>query len=121
LWTALASDDAAKAYQAVGALARQPEQSVPFLREHLKPAAPVDKERIARLIADLDSDRFVEREKAARELAGLGEAAGPALRNVLAGQPTLDVRRRVEQLVEKLDHQVMSGEQLRVLRAVEVL
>ncbi|HJT78769.1 MAG TPA: WD40 repeat domain-containing protein, partial [Gemmataceae bacterium] len=92
LWTDLAGADAPRAYRAVWSLAAAPEQIVPLLEERLAPAAPADPRRLGRLVADLDSDEFAVREKAGDELERLGGLAGPALRQALHGQPSLEVR-----------------------------
>src|SRR5207245_6747121 len=93
LWSALAGDDATKAYQAILKLVADPKTSVPFLGKHLKPAAPPDSKRIAQLIADLDDKQFVLREKAVAQLKKLGEPAVPALRKALGSKPPLELRR----------------------------
>jgi hypothetical protein len=121
LWRDLAGDDALRAYQTVLELAGTPRLSVPFLREHLHPAPPVDAQRIARLLADLDSNRFAVREQAAGELEALGDLAAPALRRLLAGKPPLEQRRRGEAVLVKIDGPVRKPETLRAVRAVEVL
>src|SRR5262249_53627137 len=59
-WADLAGEDAAKAYRAVWDLVAAANQSVPFLREHLKPVA-ADARQIARWISDLDSRSFAVR------------------------------------------------------------
>jgi WD40 repeat protein len=121
LWADLAGG-APEAYQAVRALAAAPEQAVPYLRDRLRPVAPLtaaDRERFARLLADLDSDAFTAREKAAAELERQGEAVEPLLRRALAGAPGPEVRRRLEKLLGALDAQ--SPSRLRLLRAVEAL
>jgi WD40 repeat protein len=115
-WADLAGPDAAAAYRAVWGLAAAPAQALPFLRTHLPPAAPVPAETTARLAADLDSPRYADRQKAARELELFGERAEPALRQVLAGRPSAELRRRVEQLLARL-----GPERLRATRAVEAL
>jgi hypothetical protein len=114
LWSDLAGA-AAPAEQALWALARAPEQSVPFLKGRLlvAPAAP---EQVAKLIADLDSGSFAVRQKAAQALAELGEAAEGAVRQTLKGKLTLEVRRRLEQILEQRDREL-----LRKLRAMEAL
>jgi hypothetical protein len=56
-----------------------------------------------------------------RELEELGELAEAALRKMLAGKPSLEARRRAEELLEKLRGPLPAGERLRSLRAVEVL
>jgi hypothetical protein len=73
-----------------------------------------------RLIADLDSDSFAKRESAERELAGVGELARPALERALKGRPSLEALRRVQGLLDRL-RQAPSGEQVRLLRSVELL
>jgi hypothetical protein len=45
----------------------------------------------------------------------------PALQKVLTGQPTLEFRRRAEPMVARLIGGVLNGEQVRMVRALEVL
>jgi dipeptidyl aminopeptidase/acylaminoacyl peptidase len=120
-WAALAGADATAAYRATWELAAAPGQAVPLLKARLRAVAPPDPTRVARLIADLDSDDFAVREQATRALADLGESALPALRKVLAGRPSAETRQRVEPLLAELEQPANSPECLRVLRAVEVL
>jgi hypothetical protein len=121
LWSDLAGDDAARAYQAIRSLAVAPAQAVPFLRTVLTPAPRGDGRRIARLVTDLDSDDFATRQKATKELDKLGEAVVPALRRALAAKPPLEVRRRCESLLDKWDPSTPSGDRLRIMRTVEAL
>jgi hypothetical protein len=120
LWTQLADPGAAKAHDALWALASAPRQAVPFLERHLK-LDPPDARRLAALIADLDSDQFAVRQKASQELEKLGDDAVPALREKLKDQPALEARQRMEELLEKLDGPNPSPTQLRIIRAVQVL
>jgi hypothetical protein len=53
-------------------------------------------------------------------LAKLGESAEPALRRALAGKPALEVRRRIEQLLDALEPTKLP-ERLRLVRAVAAL
>ncbi len=117
-WKDLAGD-AAGAYQAMHALRADPAQALPLLSEHLRPAQPVEKKRLAELIRKLDADEFAVRDEALGELEKLGEAAESSLRQALQGMPTLEVRRRIDALLEKL--LCPSAETARPLRAVEVL
>jgi RNA polymerase sigma factor (sigma-70 family) len=112
----LGSSDAAKAYRAMDLLSRSPGQAVALLRKHLPPVAATDAKRLARLLADLDSDQFTVREKAATELEQLGDAAEPSLRRALGDRPSVEVRRRLTELLAK-------GEagRLHASRAIEVL
>jgi hypothetical protein len=118
-WYALADADAAKGYAAIWAFTRTPGRSFAFLREHLRPSQPVDDKVIAKLVLDLDSPTFAVRQEASAALAKLEEMAAADLRKVLAGQPSLELRRRVEQLLEQLES--LPAAQLQKLRAVEAL
>jgi RNA polymerase sigma factor (sigma-70 family) len=120
-WKALAGDDAKRAQDAVWALARTPEKSIPLLAARLHPVQPVILEQLERWIKDLDSDQFAVREKATTELQNLRELAQPALRRVLEGKPTLEQRRRIEPILAELESKPPSGDVLRSLRAVRVL
>jgi WD40 repeat protein len=120
-WADLASDRADQAYRAMSLLAASATRAVPFLKEHLQPVAVVDPERMMQRMADLDDARFRVREQAERDLEGYGELAEPALRSALAGNPSPEVRRRVEALLERHKQGTLSADQLRMLRAIEVL
>ncbi len=118
LWQDLASTDAARAFEAVQTLARAPASAVPFLRERVR---PVSSERLTQLLKELDSDTFNVRSEAMRELASLGKFAETSLRKLLAGKPSLEARRRAEELLDLLAEPVAMAEHLRLVRAVEVL
>jgi hypothetical protein len=120
LWNELAGAEGAKAFQAEQTLMAYPKQATAVFAERLRPAPAADAKRLAALVADLDSDQFAEREKAERELRDLGEQAGPALRKALEGQPSAEMQRRLEALLEQIDP-ARSPEVLRQGRALEVL
>jgi WD40 repeat protein len=117
LWRDLGSD-APRAYEALETLRRAPSQSVPFLREHLVPVAA---EKRDRRIKELDSDQYEIRIRATNELAQMGKFAEPGLRKLLAEKPTLEARKRAEDLLALLNNPAAMTEHLRALRAVEVL
>ncbi|MFO0968461.1 MAG: PQQ-binding-like beta-propeller repeat protein [Gemmataceae bacterium] len=119
LWNALKGEDAANAYRAIWKLALAPKDALPFLSKHLHAAKSADAERIQRLIQDLADERFDARDKAARELAGYRQLAEPALRQAVGKAPRLEVCRRLEQLLERL--QTPSPEELQEMRAVEAV
>lgn len=121
LWHDLTAEEAGKAYQAIRGLIASPQKCVPFLKDRLRPVASVEPRAVDKLIADLDSQQFVIRQQAVEELELLGSQAVPALQQVLTGNPSLEVRQRVEELLEKADHLILSGKSLRVWRAIEVL
>jgi hypothetical protein len=67
----------------------------------------------------LDHKLFAERQKASDELEKLGEAVEPALKKALEGKPALEVRQRIDSLLEKLKGS--QAERRREVRAVDVL
>jgi len=123
LWTDLAGADGRKAYTALRTLRAAPADSVPFLRERLKPKpADSDDKKIAKLIADLDDDSFDTREKATKDLEDLGRAAEAAVRKALAGRPSAEAKVRLEKLLAKLGGDAaLTPEQNRDVLAVRVL
>jgi WD40 repeat protein len=120
-WRDLAGD-AAPAYRAVRRMAAAPTEAVLYLRGRL-PSVVADARHLARLIGDLDSERFAVRDAAQKELEKLGEAALPACRKALADNPPIETRRRLEGLLKRWarEEQVPSPEWRRVLRALEAV
>src|SRR5262249_51328100 len=121
LWEDLAGEDATKGYQAIGNLIRARRQAVPFLADRLGKVPPIDARQIRGWVADLDSDEFLVRSRAARNLEQAGGAAEPALRKVLQGRPSAEVGLVAEDLLAKLSKQPLAPRLVRQLRAVEVL
>jgi hypothetical protein len=121
-WKALASEDVDEVSEAIEWLTRAPQaerQTIPFLRQHLKPQPPPDARRLRKLIADLGDDRFTVREAAQQELEKLGDVALPALQKEVEVTTSAEVRRRAGELIKAPQHP--SGEKLRAIRGVEVL
>jgi RNA polymerase sigma factor (sigma-70 family) len=120
-WADLASPNAGVAYRALRALQDAPHSSLPLLRDRLRPVPTNAGQGIAKYLRDLDSARFTERENAQRVLEGLGDLAVPDLEKALLNPPSLEVRRRLETLLEVARGPVVNPDLLRSLRAVEVL
>jgi WD40 repeat protein len=121
LWADLGSEDAARADRAVRALLAARAEAVAFLKARLRPVATLSAEQQAEMLRDLNHPRYQVRDRATNELARLGELAEPLLRRGLHGQPPLEVRRRVQMLLERLAAGTPSAMDLRTLRAFEVL
>jgi hypothetical protein len=83
----------------------------------------VDKNRVSRLIAELDSDDFQTREKATSELDTLEENGLGCYRKALEAKPSAELRRRLLALVEKHSNpwRNQSPERVQSLRVLEVL
>lgn len=122
-WADLAGDDAPRAYRAILRLASAPKEALPYLRHRLRPPSGVDDKRLDRLIAELESDDFDVREKAATALGKLGDIAMPACRKALERGPSAEARRRLEKVLEKQarDAWFPHPDRLRALRAIEAL
>jgi HEAT repeat protein len=67
-----------------------------------EPASAAPEQAIQRWIDQLGSERFKEREQAARELSKLGKSALPGLKGA-SQSPDAEVRRRAQQLVERIE------------------
>ncbi len=102
LWTDLASANTEKAYQAICDMIRKPNQVVLFMKDRLRPTPLVDPSYIAQLLGDLDNEHFAVREKATKELVNLQEQAKTALHMALRSPVSLECRKRIELLLEKI-------------------
>jgi WD40 repeat protein len=120
-WTALGDKDAEKADRATMVLEKIPDVTIPLLKARLRLAAAPEADRLRRLVAELDSAEFAVRDKANRELERLGDLAEPALQEALKGNPSAEAAKRIGQLLDKLQEPISDPEQLRYIRAVEVL
>lgn len=121
VWGDLAAADAEQAYRAAGRLMLQPEAAVKLLGEHLQPVQAPDLEQIQAWVADLASLNFKVRDKATIALVAQGELAEQPLRKALEGKLELETRRRVQNVLDKLDQPITAPDKLRQVRAVEVL
>lgn len=119
LWLGLSSDNAEWAFDAMRRLATAPAQSLPILRQHLKPAPHEAGQKIARQVAELNSSAFATRERAFRELRLAGDAARSPLELARARPATLEWTRRADLLLDAMP--TITPETLRAIRAVEVL
>jgi RNA polymerase sigma factor (sigma-70 family) len=122
LWADLEGENAGRAYRAMWQLVVRPRAALPFLAERLRPVAALDadqRKQIARLLAKLDDEMFAVRQRAEAELEQMGASIEPALRQALERKPLLEVRRRIEKVLEKVAGS--TGERLRLLRALEAI
>jgi RNA polymerase sigma factor (sigma-70 family) len=119
LWDGLNDADAAAAFAAMRRLLARPGPAVELFRRHLRPAPAFDEKAVRERLRDLDTADFAVREKAAADLAAVADRAEPVLRKVLAESPSVDVKRRIERVLEAA---APSGPgRRRESRAVEVL
>jgi WD40 repeat protein len=121
LWKDLASNDGGQVHRGIWGLASRPAEAAPFLKKMLAPVPAVAGPRLAQLIEDLNSDLFVVREKATKEIESLADLAEPALRRVVIDPASLEVKQRAKILLEKLSAFSASPARLQKHRAVEAL
>jgi RNA polymerase sigma factor (sigma-70 family) len=120
LWTDLAEQSPARAHAALWELTASPAQTVTLLADRLRPVSVVAPRDLARLVADLDSDRFGVRQAASRDLEKLGPQAEAVLRQALSGRGSAELRRRARLLLAE-PGLVRSVEVVRRLRAIQAL
>jgi hypothetical protein len=125
LWVQLAKEQSAEGWRAVVRMSQAPRESLTMLRERLRPARVADGQTVGQLLTKLDADDFAVREKATQELAQLGHVVIPALRAVLEGEPSPEAKRRIKSVLKKLEqskaYQLISPDERRAIRAIEVL
>jgi hypothetical protein len=121
LWNDLASEDATRAFRAIRLLEAVPEQAVALIRARVKPAVAIEPAKLERWIAELDGPQFTVRRAAYDNLIGAGLQAEPPVRRALAASPSLEVRRRLETLLDRQARHVLTGKELQAWRATEVL
>lgn len=123
LWDTLATDDDdPDVCFAIHRLIRGSDQTVSYFQQRLPAVSVNDIQRVADLVGSLDDDRYPVREKATLELLDRGPIAVPILRQELQRRrPSLESRRRMERILEKLPLEVLSGYRAREQRAIQVL
>jgi hypothetical protein len=121
-WAALARPDGQAAFRSQRRLILSPAGTIALLKKELKPAeAPaVDLKQIAAWVRDLDSDQFDARDDAYRALAKVGVAAEATLRKARTGNVSLEMRRRIDDLLQMIDSSSLTTAEVRAVRAVEV-
>ncbi len=124
-WAALASDSGESAIRAIWAFAEAGDAVVPYLAGHLASNAEAAAlhARIARLVRELDDDRFEAREGASRELREVGLAAESAVREALASSASLELRLRADLLLAHFarSDETPSPGNVRRSRAIRIL
>jgi WD40 repeat protein len=121
LWADLAGDNAARAYEAIKALAASPDETVALFKARLQPVAAVDSAHLKKLLDDLDHQQFARRQEAEKELVKLGEVAAKAIKDRLAAERSPEMKPRLEKLLAKVESETLAPTVLQALRAIEVL
>lgn len=121
-WADLISDDPVVACKAISALSGSDPKVVAFLRERLRPAVEEQlNKQIDELVRQLDDIDFRVREKASSDLKRIGRTAFPLLRIAVRTTSSTEVRGRANEILGNDTSPALAGEQLRTVRAIEVL
>jgi len=121
LWARLEDPDARQAYQAIAQLAFTPEETLAFLGKRLRPVPRIDDKIIIAHLHRLGSENFAVRQRANAALEKLGVQSIHLMRTVVKNPPSLEAKRRLELLLEKLDDSPENTDQLRANRALTLL
>jgi WD40 repeat protein len=121
LWKDLTGPNSIRAARAITLLAAATDQTPALVSRHFLASFEVDKVRLARLVAALDSEDFPTRERARQELETLGDLAERTLRRTLATTPSSEVKRQCEAILAKLALGEATPQRIWWVRAVELL
>lgn len=117
----LASSDPTHAQRAMEYLYRRPADAIKLFQERIAIPHATPDAKIASLLAELGNDDFPVRQAAMKDLEAIGGEAVPALREAAEKSPSPEVRKLAGELMGRFESAVLRAEELRVLRAVEVL
>ena len=120
LWTELGGPDAETAYSAFWKLAAAGDKTLRWLRPRLQPVPDPGRQALIKLVADLESGGYATRVKATRQLETL-ESARDLLLDALPRNLTLEMRKRIEHVLSKLDAWLDSPALRHQLRGVDLL
>lgn len=116
--------NAAAAYQTFWQIVEAGNKAVPILLHEMTRPPKVDRERVQRLIVQLDDDSFDVRSKADEALRGIGEAAARIIQETLEGDVSPEVRDRLLRIMDQREafrHSRFPSDSLRQDRAIGIL
>ncbi len=117
-WTDLADSSAPAMLKALLVFADHPDEAVPFLEKRLQSPSP---RQIAKWLTELDARGFDDRLKAQEQLAQIADLIAPQLQKALDDRPSLEMRFRLEELLDPQGSGPVYQARLRAVRAIAVL
>jgi hypothetical protein len=121
LWERLAGRDGEQAEDAIARLAARPGKAIALVAARVRPVPPVDSAAVRERVAGLNAPRFADREAASRWLLEAGEQVVPEVRKTMAGRPSAEQRRRLEDLLARFEARDQAPDLVRAVRSVELL
>ena len=120
-WAQLNDPDPNPAYAGMLTLKAAPRETVEFLNRRLKIDPKLEQERIQQWIGQLDHDRFAVRERAKRELWNRSRTVQPTLEKLLKDALPSETEKRIQSILESMAQGRLSPQELRQLRAIQIL
>ena len=117
-WTTLLSEETSRGHETMWKCIASAKQAIPHLTK-VKKLYLLDPERVKKLFRDLDSGHYPTRTAAMMELSGYGRWMEGRYEAAMASPPSLEYKRRVELLKDKLNatnSPSLAQERLRVRR-----
>lgn len=121
-WTTLLSEETSRGHEIMWKCIASGKQAVPHLTKEKK-LYLLDPDRVKKLFKDLDSNHFPTRTAAMTELTGYGRWMEGRYDAAMSNPPSLEYKRRVEMLKEKLNainSPSLAQERLRVHRIMVI-
>ncbi len=117
----LAGDTTADAYKVMWVLVHSGDKAVDLLDKRLKPER-IDREKVKRLIDDLDDNKYAVRKRASEELTVLGRVIESDIREALKDPTSLEAKVRLKAVLDVVSSPLFNTpESLRNCRSVQVL
>jgi WD40 repeat protein len=120
LWDDLGKD-AATGLRACRLLSAAGDRGVALFEKRVAARRTPSDADIRRRIAELDSPRFDEREQAEKELEEIGGQAEAPLRKELENKPSAEAKRRIQDLLHRIEARQLGAAERREVRAVQAL
>jgi hypothetical protein len=122
-WATLrGDDDEPEVHFAIRQFVAGKEETLALIRKEVPPVPADAQARVLKLMKDLDDDAFKTREAAETALIKLGAITVPNVQRALKGElPSVEVRRRMNRILEQLPVEALEREHQRQLRALQIL
>ncbi len=123
-WKDLINKDGKKVYQErMRRFVASPNLAIPFLAEKLVPIKTVEinKDDVKKWVSELDDADFPTRNKANRALEALGDAVEADILKALEKAESLETQRRLQNLIAVMKAKLLTEDQMRHVRVVEIL
>jgi WD40 repeat protein len=121
-WTDLNAPEHDRMSQAWRKFGAAGDSAIAFIRQKIRTVTrPEARRTLDKLIADLDSDKFVIRERAIKELVAFGDLAFFPLQRLVQSPPSLEAATRASLLLKKLGEPKLTPDCFRVFEAIDLL